>query len=239
MTELIFNIIFSSNEHDSNKNDLNSYLRHRIFAHLNSNSNLTKFNALIEQIEHYELVCSLPSVQCRPKSEFLINSKIQIVKSGEIIGYTKERNYLQNKKPNFSYEFYRDKICYRINVQALKIGETQYVSNDNGFFELKSLSATEQERIFKDAFYYDYIQKQRITRMNSVQLNAFFSMKHFRDLYCHNIASYTKKPRIYNPTSEDVKYIENPELILTSNYYDRYVDNVIALYADFLINPHL
>jgi hypothetical protein len=239
MTELIFNIIFSSNEHDSNKNDLNSYLRHRIFAHLNSNSNFPKFKALIEQIEHYELICSLPSVQCRSKGNFSSISKIQIVNLGDIIGYTKDRNYLQNQKPNFSFEFYKGKTCYEINVRALKVGKSQYKLNDYGFFELKSLNATDQERIFKDAFYYDNSQNPRIPRINSVQLNAFFSMKHFRDLYCHNIASYTKKPRIYNPTSEDEKYIENPELILTSNYYDRYVDNVIALYADFLINPHL
>lgn len=239
MTELIFNIIFFSNDHDSNKNDFNTYLRHRIFAHLNSNSNLTKIKALIEKIEHYELICSLPSVQCKPKGNFPVNSKIQIVKSGDIIGYTKDRNYLKNQKPNFSYEFYRDEICYRINIQALKIGKTQSILKDNGFFELKSLSASEQERIFKDSFYYDNSQNQRIPRKNSVQLNAFISMKHFRDLYCHNIASFTKKPRIYRPTSEDENYIENPELILTSNYYDRYVDNVIALYADFLINPHL
>lgn len=236
MTELIFNIIFSSNEHDSNKNDFNSYLRQRIFIHLNSNF---KFKTLIEQIEHYELICSLPSVQCRSKGRFSTNSKTQIVKLGDLIGYTKDRNYLLNQKPHFSFEFYRDETCYEINVKSLKIGKSQYKLNDDGFFELKSLNATDQERIFKDAFYYDNSQNPRIPRKNSVQLNAFFSMKHFRDLYCHNIASFTKKPRIYKPTSEDENYIENPELILTSNYYDRYVDNVILLYEDFVRNPYM
>jgi hypothetical protein len=237
MTELIFNIIFSSNEHDTIKNDLNSYLRHRIYVHLNSN---LQFKALIEQkIEQYELICALPSAQCRPKGNFSENSKIQIVKMGDIIGYTKDRNYLRNQKPYFSFEFYSGKTCYEINVKSLKMGKSQYKLNDDGFFELKNLNATEQERIFKDAFYYDNSQNQRDPRKNSVQLNAFFSMKHFRDLYCHNIASYTKKPRINKPTSEDKKYIENPELILTSNYYDRYVDNVILLYGDFVRNPFL
>jgi len=236
MTELIFNIIFSSNEHDTIKNDLNSYIRHRIYVHLNSN---LKFKTLIEQIERYELICALPTAQCRPKGNFSANSKIQIVKMGDIIGYTRDRNYLHSQNPNFSFEFYSGKTCYEINVKSLKMGKSQYKLNDDGFFELKSLNATEQERIFKDAFYYDNTKTRRTSRKNNVQLNAFFSMKHYRDLYCHNIASYTKKPRIIKPTPEDEKYIENPELILTSNYYDRYVDNVILLYADFVRNPYM
>lgn len=237
MVELVFNLIFASNTHDKGKGDLNSYLRFRLFSYLGSKNSDTE---LIQQKHKYEIIAGVQNLICYQCNK---SSKNLIFNLGDVITYVPENTKAEIEKnkryPNNKrfIEFEREGLCYTAFYKDVLIRNSVPSKNLDGFFELERINSISKcEKYFKRAFYFDLNNNPR---KMSVQLNAFFSLKHYRDLYSHNISSYSQKVNIINPTYEDEKYLTNPELILESDYYERYVGNVVGLYAEFLTNPHL
>jgi hypothetical protein len=237
MVELVFNLIFSTNFHDENKSDLKSYLRFRLYNYLGSKS---LDNELIKQVYKYEIIAGVQNLTCFHSSDSSKKIKFNL---GDIITYVSEKTKVEIEKNKRFYsnnkryiEFEMDGYYYSVFYKDLLIRNSVPSRNLKGYYELDKISSISKcENFFKKSFYFDL---NKTPRKMSVQLNAFFSMKHFRDLYSHNISSYSQKVNIFHPTYEDEKYLKNPELILDSDYFERYVDNVIELYADFLVHPH-
>lgn len=237
MVELVFNLIFSSNIHDTNKSDTNTYLRLRMFNYLGSK---IYDNDLIRQKYNFEIIAGVQNLTCYQSNK---GSKKIILNLSDIITYVPEntKSDIEKNKRNYSninkfLEFEREGITYLANYKDILIRKSVPSINSEGFFELERIgSISKCEKYFKQAFYFDL---NKNPRKMSVQLNAFFSLKHYRDLYSHNISSYSHKVNIINPSYEDEKYLKNPELILESDYFKRYVDNVISLYANFIDNPY-
>jgi hypothetical protein len=234
MVEIIFNLIFSSNVHNSNKSDFTTYLRNRIFKYLNQG----KYNFLVEHVIEYELISVTGNTVCKN----LVNSTRDLSFGHRVFiaMVTKNvRDCILDKRNNpfGNVTFQMNKERFVVDKSKVSIRNSKPALTEDGYYMFEPVKRMiDQERVFKKAFYFS---NQSVPRRNSVQLNAFFSMKFYRDLYTHNVASFAQNPKIDKPSFEDTKYIEFPEAILESDYYERYIDNVIGLYADFLINPHL
>jgi hypothetical protein len=232
--EVIYSLVFSDNTNTRNSTNLNEYLRSRIFNSLENNSN---HKDLIEIETEFELIANKNNVQCMCYSnrnlvmEFASNEKITLLSE-------KEKSYFE-KNPfgtlNFKSNQSNDK--WTVKCSDVRIGNSQFKKDNLGYYKFKRMDINKQCYYFVSSFHFD---SQKKYRLNWVQLNAFDSIKFYRDLHTHNIASFSKTPKFNNKLSrEDQKYVNEPIRILNSDYYQRYVDNVISLYANYLENPHL
>ena len=227
--ESIYNEIFESYIEVTNKNDNNQYNRVKIYNYLHpTNTKWSKLSILNKHIIENEIKVNTPSVICTSK-----NGASKTFSMGDIIGYC------SNTKQNTLYVEDSNNEVWIVKNNDVIVGKSRHKKDHLGYFVFERLSIRDKETFFKIAFYYD-LNTPRSPRSTGVQLNAFFSMKHFRDIVSHNISSNSSEINFYDAklSKEDMKYIDNPDLIVKSNYYQRYVDVVIKLYSDYLQSPH-
>tara|TARA_B110000285_G_scaffold234428_1_gene311360 strand:+ start:1717 stop:2703 length:987 start_codon:yes stop_codon:yes gene_type:complete len=240
--ELLMFEVFESNNEVVKKGDKNDYNRIKILNYLkntNWSANTKKLNFCQNSYneikkEKFWLVKvknSVTSISINTKK-----SESQSFNGGEIIGKT-----LSKKADKYN----------RIWVDLVNIGECRPVSygdvyfdsyiettslDKNGYIEFdKHIKDDHKHFLFQSAFYWGLSRKKR-SAVKSCQLNAFFLMRHYRNLYSHN--KFFSEPVIYKPTPEDQLYLKDPELILTSDYFDRLIISFVQAYDDFLKQPH-
>lgn len=227
--ESIYNEIFESFNEVRDKNDKNQYNRIKIYNYLHpTNTKWSKLSIINKNIIEHEIKVNFASVI------FTNNDGVtKTFSQGSTIGFC------SNTNQSILYIEDSNKEVWKVQKSQVIISGSRRKRDHSGYFVFERLSIRDKESFFKKAFYFD-LNSPPAPRLTSVQLNAFFSMKHYRDIISHNISSNSSEINFYDAklSKEDMKYIDQPDIIVKSNYYQRYVDVVIKLYSDYLQNPH-
>ena len=205
---------------------------------------LIQNNGISEQ--NYEITSNSDFLVCFSKDAKGKVVKQQGFKKGERIGVARSitGDEIVAKTKNHSWYFTNDNLLYYYS-KRITFKTFEYVSALNSLLTNgKHMPFGNQNDVFKHSLYFFKGDSLSVSKpvsclVKKPQLNSFVSIKHYRDLGQHNIAS---KKSLYDTflnlsskkgiEKEDSKYLNFPESIMDGDYYQRYIDMVISVYAE-------
>lgn len=106
------------------------------------------------------------------------------------------------------------------------------------------LTDKNKDFLFKSIFYFEAgshnktlkPHAKKMTSQEKVYLNAFEAIHYFRNLGSHNNTD-NKTLRTKTGDQSENRFRQNPDLILNSTYFQRYVDMVLLSYIEHLKTP--
>lgn len=106
------------------------------------------------------------------------------------------------------------------------------------------LNIAQQEFLFKNMIYFNGHPNslsefaQEVNSENKIYLNAFIFMRYFRNLASHNTLDNDTLENKYHKVSKgdnaEHKYLKDPELILSTNYFEQFTNMILLGYIKFL-----
>ena len=237
--ERVWEEIFNDKPAGNLSNNLGHYNRTKILAYINQNNlNIpSKILKKLSPLKEYEVKCiancsNVPDIDRSQTKSFSV---------GDVVGDISEeslRYYQRTPRMLFWRVVDQNGVTWSIHKNNISTNQSKDKIDSDGYYVFDRLTMREMERLFKRVFYFDL---QSGNRLPWAQLNSFYSIKYFRDIDSHNISHNSTEPNYYggNLSPEDRNYKNNPELILGSEYYSRYVNMVIKGYLLHINNPHI